>query len=87
MFTPHLGKKKAEGQGIGRLALKSLAKRNWRDQEVKGWTRCWYSPVNSREEEDLALRFTLSLSLNAAVSPGHIELFRWACDIADSFTP
>jgi aryl-alcohol dehydrogenase-like predicted oxidoreductase len=78
---------KAKGQGIGRLALKALAKRPWREDEERRWSRCWYSPVDSLEEATLALRFTLSLPVTAAVSPGHAELLWWACDAADGFEP
>jgi len=79
---------KAKEQGIGRLALKAFAKRKWKDEEeAKKWPKCWYAPVESREEADLALRFTLSLPVTAAVSSSHMELLEWACDIADKFTP
>ena len=35
----------------------------------------------------MALRFTLSKPITAAVSPGHQEFLWWACDIADNFSP
>jgi aryl-alcohol dehydrogenase-like predicted oxidoreductase len=78
---------KAEAQGIGRLALKSLAKRRWREGEERSWPKCWYAPVDSYEEASLALRFTLGLPVTAAVSPSHMELFRWACQAAERLRP
>ncbi len=80
--------RKAEKQGIGRLALKALTKRKWKDdEEAKKCPKCWYAPVENRKEADLALRFTLSLPVTSAVSPGHMEFLEWACDIADEFSP
>jgi aryl-alcohol dehydrogenase-like predicted oxidoreductase len=74
-------------KGVAILALKALAKRKWKKDEVKRWTKCWYAPVDTAEEASLALRFTLSLPVTAAVSPGHIEFLRWACDTAEKFRP
>jgi predicted aldo/keto reductase-like oxidoreductase len=79
--------KRAKDLGIGLLALKALAKRKWEEGEERKWKKCWYAPVDTFEEAKLALRFTLSKGMTAAVSPGHAELFRWACDAADSFSP
>lgn len=67
------------------LALKSLAKRKWEENEERKWPKCWYSPVDTWEEAELAFRFTMSRPVTAAVSPGHHELLFWACDAADSF--
>ncbi|MDI7277637.1 MAG: aldo/keto reductase [Anaerolineae bacterium] len=78
---------RAEEKRMGRLALKALAKRPWREGEERRWPKCWYAPVDSLEEAELALRFTLSLPITAAVCPSHAELLWWACDIADRFTP
>ncbi len=77
----------AQAKGAGRLALKALAKRKWREGEARQWSKTWYRPAESFEDADLGLRFTLSLPVTAAVTPGHIELFRWACDSADRYTP
>lgn len=69
------------------LALKSLALRRWREDEERTWSKTWYRPVDSYEQAERGLRFTLSRPVTAAVSPGHIEHFEWACDAADRFTP
>jgi aryl-alcohol dehydrogenase-like predicted oxidoreductase len=78
----------ARQKRMGILALKALCKRAWGADEQHRWSKTWYSPVDTYEEAALALRFTLSLpGLVAATSPGHFELFQWACDAADAYTP
>jgi len=76
---------KAQEKGVGALAIKALAKRPWKEGEERTWPKCWYAPVANREEASLALRFTLSQSVTAAVCPSHAEFLWWACDIADKF--
>ena len=79
--------KEAESRQMGILALKSLAKQR-RDNEEKGpWPKCWYQPVDNYIEAELALRFTLSQPVTAAVSPSHMELLEWACKAAENFKP
>ena len=77
----------ADEKDMGILALKTLAKRAWKEDEERDWSKTWYSPVDSYEEAELAVRFTLSKPVTAAVSPGHAELLWWACDAADNFKP
>jgi aryl-alcohol dehydrogenase-like predicted oxidoreductase len=78
---------KAQEKGVGILAIKTLAKRKWKENEERKWSKTWYSPVDTFEEASLALRFTLSKPITAAVSPSHAELLWWACDAADQFKP
>ena len=75
---------RARQKGLALLALKTLAKRKWNEGEEKPWPKCWYKPVDTFEEAQAAVRFTLSLPVTAGVSPGHFELFRWMCDAAES---
>lgn len=78
----------AKSRGMGILALKALAERPWRDEEEKKlWPKCWYKPVDTPEDAGLALRWTLSLPVTAAVSPSHAELLWLACDAADRLRP
>jgi len=77
----------AEEKGVARLALKALARRPWHEDEPREWPKCWYRPVASFAEAQLALRFTLGLPITAAVPSGHPELLWWACDIADKLAP
>jgi aryl-alcohol dehydrogenase-like predicted oxidoreductase len=85
-FGPRVLQKAADKQ-VGVLALKTLAKRKWHEGEQRKWAKTWYSPVDTFEEALMAVRFTLSKPITAAVSPGHAELLWWACDAADRFTP
>ena len=78
---------KAQEKGVGVLALKALAKRRWKEGEVRQWPKCWYSPVDSPEEASLGLRFTLSRPITACTCPSHAELLWWACDAAERFQP
>jgi len=78
---------KAQEKDVAILALKALAKRKWKEGEERKWPKCWYAPVDNPEEASLALRFTLSLPITAAVSPGHTELLWWACDAVEQFKP
>lgn len=77
----------ARAKGMGILALKSLARRKWGDDEERTFPKCWYKPVDTPEEAKLALRFTLSKPVTAAVSPSHAELLWWECDAADDLSP
>lgn len=78
----------AQKKGLAILALKSLAKRRWADEdEAKRSPKTWYLPVESYEEAELAVRFTLSRPVTAAVSPGYEYLIRWAVEAAEAFTP
>lgn len=78
----------AQAHGAALLALKAMARRKWPAGADRGrWTKCWYEPCSDPEEAALAVRFTLSLPVTAAIPPGHPELFRLALDTADRFTP
>jgi predicted aldo/keto reductase-like oxidoreductase len=75
-------------KGLAILALKTLAKRQWaNEEERKKAPKAWYHPVESYEEAKLAVRFTLSRPVTAAVSPGHEHLIRWGVEAANEFTP
>ncbi|MBW3625218.1 MAG: aldo/keto reductase [Armatimonadetes bacterium] len=78
---------KAEEKGVGRLCLKAMARTNWTEGAERHHSKCWYEPITDPEEAALALRFTLSRPVTAAVPPGHRDLFRLACDVAERFTP
>lgn len=74
----------ARSRGMGMLALKALARRDWKDAEKREWPKCWYRPSLDREEAAMALRWTLSMPVTAAVSPSHADLLWWMCDEADN---
>ena len=79
--------KRAKEKNMGILALKALAKRTWDKNEDKKWSKSFFAPVDDYHEAYLALRFTLSKPVTAAIPPGHVEFLWWACDIADTFKP
>lgn len=70
----------ARERGTGILALKALAKRPVREGEEKKWPKCWYVPIDALAAARIALQFTLSMPVTAAVCPGHAELLWLACD-------
>ena len=82
--------KRAKEKGMGLLALKAMAKAPWpegTDREKTRFPKCWYQPCSDPEEASLALRFTLSQPVTAAIPPGDGRLFQMAVDIAGRFTP
>jgi aryl-alcohol dehydrogenase-like predicted oxidoreductase len=78
---------KAQEKGVGVLALKTMAKRRWQENEERKWAKTWYSPVDTYEEARWAVRFTFTRPITAGPSPGHAELLWWMCDAAEKFTP
>lgn len=80
--------KAATDREMAVLALKTLAKQPWESEEAKKtWPKAWYHPVDTYEEAKLAVKFTLSKPVTAAVSPGHEHLLRWAVQAAEEFEP
>ncbi len=79
----------AQAKGVARLALKGMARGPWRDGDPlrSEYPKAWYEPLADRTEAAMALRYTLSLPVTAAIPPGDIRLFRMALEIAEGFTP
>jgi aryl-alcohol dehydrogenase-like predicted oxidoreductase len=78
---------KAQQRGAARLALKAMARRPWPEGAQRKQKNCWYEPFTDPVEGELALRWTLSLPITAAIPPGDPEIFRMALDFAERFTP
>jgi len=79
---------KAKKKGVARLALKAMAKGKWpADANRNEFPNCWYQPVSEPRAANMALRFTLSQPITAAVPPGDPKLFKRAMEIASQFTP
>lgn len=78
---------KAKERNMGILALKSMALTKLKKGEDKVFPNCWYRPVMDEETLKMAFRYTLSLDITAAVSPGAAELFWKGVEIARNFTP
>jgi aryl-alcohol dehydrogenase-like predicted oxidoreductase len=79
----------AKSKGVARLALKALAKQKWPkdDPTRKRYSKCWYQPLTDRTEAKLALYFTLSQPITAAIPPGEESLFKMALELAWDFRP
>ncbi|WGS64553.1 aldo/keto reductase [Marinitoga aeolica] len=73
--------KKAKEKNMGIIAIKTLAKRKWLENENRGNLRTWYKPVENKEEAELAMKFTLSKGVTTCVSPNDFERFTWMCEI------
>ncbi len=78
---------KAASKGMGRLALKALARGRIPKGGDRPYDRCWYEPVDDPELAKLALRFTLSQPITAAIPPGDPGLFKMAVELAQDFSP
>ena len=79
----------AQSKGVTRLALKALALTKWEEQADRTYPKCWYRPI-SHEQRDLAalaLGFTLSQDITAAIPPGDERMYRLAMDLAAAFEP
>jgi hypothetical protein len=81
---------KAKEKNIARLALKGLAHTTWpKDLPAaqRKYGKCWYEPLDEPEKARLALSWTLSQEITAAIPPGEKSLFDLALSIAASFRP
>jgi len=87
-FGPQILKKAQEKQ-MGILALKSMAKTVWPDDQKKDHPepKCWYKPAGFPDEASLGLRWTLGHPITAAIPPGDERYFRLAMDVAQSYKP
>ncbi len=77
----------ARVKGAARLALKAMAYSPWETPGAHPWPNCWYRPIEEPALAQLALRWTLSDDVTAALPPGEEALFRIAMDAAESFAP
>ena len=77
----------ARSKGAAVLALKSMAFTRVAQGKENPYPKCWYQPCTDEEKAALALRFTLSLPVTAAIPPGDERLFRMALSLAHTFIP
>jgi len=79
----------AKSKDVAILAIKSLARQKWpaNDPARPKYPKCWYQPVADPAEAALALRFTLSQPVSAAIAPGDESIFKMALDLACDFKP
>ena len=76
---------RARSKGMGCLALKSMARTSWPEGATHDYPKCWYQPESDPRDAGLALRFTLSQPITAAIPPGDERLFRLALSVAERF--
>lgn len=77
----------AEKRGVTRLALKGAAHHALEDRNHRVRPKTWYAPIEDRDLMKLALRWTLSQPITAAIPPGDPELWQMAVEIGQDFTP
>ncbi|HXG24917.1 MAG TPA: aldo/keto reductase [Chthonomonadales bacterium] len=77
----------AKQKNAARLALKAMARRPWPEGTERKFKNCWYEPHTNPADAELALRWTLSLPITAAIPPGDPGIFRMALDFAERFKP
>lgn len=80
----------AREKKIARLALKGMAHTTWPKDLPRArrkYAKCWYQPLDEPEKARLALGWTLSQEITAAIPPGEKSLFDLALDIGASFQP
>ena len=77
-------------KGAGMLAIKAMAKSKWPEGMTKTQKpnpKEWYEPCSVPEQAALALRWTLSQRITAAIPPGDERFFPLAMYVAQNFQP
>ena len=77
----------AEKRGMGILALKAMALTPLEQGEAKFDKNVWYRPIQDEQIMKMALKFTLSKNITAAVPPGENTLFLKALEYMNEFEP
>lgn len=77
----------AKKRGMGVLALKAMALTRLKQGEEKIFKNVWYRPIEDEEIMKMALKFTLSKDITAAVPPGKNTLFLKALEFMNDFEP
>ena len=66
---------------MGIIALKAMAKGPWtKDADRSKYKKCWYEPIDDPQLAKLALSWTLSQGVTAALPPCEEKLFRLAVE-------
>jgi len=77
----------AEKREMGMLALKSMALTRINEGEELIYKNVWYRPIANEEIMKLALKYTLSKHVTAAIPPGQYTLFLKALEFTGDFNP
>ncbi len=75
----------AEKQGMGILALKAMALTRLKSGEEKYYKNVWYKPILDEDIMKMALKFTLSKNVTAAIPPGKNTLFLKALEFMNGY--
>jgi len=75
----------AEKRGMGVLALKAMALTRLDEGEKKIYKNVWYRPILDEEIMKMALKYTLSKNITAAIPPGKNTLFLKALEFMNDF--
>lgn len=75
----------AEKQGMGILALKAMALTTLNEGEELIFKNTWYKPIADEEIMKMALKYTLSKNVTAAIPPGQHTLFMKALEFMNDF--
>ena len=77
----------AEKRGMGILALKAMALTRLKEGEQKIFKNVWYRPIQDEEVMKMALKYTLSKNVTAAIPPGKNTLFLKALEFMNNYEP
>lgn len=80
---------KAREKGMAILALKMLARQRAPEDDPvrKEYPKCWYQPITDPAEAKLAMAYTFSQPVTAAIPPGDERLFTLALDLVSDLKP
>ncbi|MCY1721026.1 aldo/keto reductase [Prolixibacteraceae bacterium Z1-6] len=76
----------AEKRGMGILALKAMALTTFNQGEDLIYKNCWYKPIDDEAIMKMALKYTLSKNVTAAIPPGDVSLFMKALEFMHDFS-
>jgi aryl-alcohol dehydrogenase-like predicted oxidoreductase len=80
--------KTCQEKGVGVLAIKMAAKRNWEKRgEGQHPFNTWYEPFSQDEDLRKGCRYTLSQAITGAVLPGDLALWPALIKAAQEFRP
>lgn len=77
----------ARKRGMGILALKAMALTRLGEGEKKIYKNVWYRPILEEDIMKMALKYTLSKDITAAIPPGKNTLFLKALEFMNNYEP
>jgi aryl-alcohol dehydrogenase-like predicted oxidoreductase len=80
--------KTARQKDMGVFAIKSIAKRVWKEgEDASHIYNTWYEPFDEAEDIEKCLGYTLSQDITSAVLPGELKLWPMIFKAAERFRP